>query len=831
MTLSVAARLKMAVQHHGNNRLDAAEKLYQEVLGESPDNPDALQLLGVLKHQQGDAAGGETLIRRAIAVKSDQPGYWNNLGNVLAAQGKLVESASAYDQAVRLKPDDALAFLNLGYVLRAAGRNDAAIEKYRRAVELQPNFAEAHGKLGVALTQENKLTDAARHFRKALELKPDYVEARASLGNLLRAEGQLEEAALHFQHVLKAQPEFAEIHHALGMVRRQEGKLNEAAEHLRRAVTIRGDYAEAHHALGELRLQQGRTDEARKSFKRALEADPQYPEALSHLGVLMRRRGQAKDAAANFERALKIRPDFVEAQLNLGMALLDLGKCNAAEPYLERAMELRPDHPDAVHNLALLRHMQNRHDVAEMLYRRALELRPAFPESLTGLGTVLKDRGQLDEAMRLLRRALELRPDYTEAHTGLIFTLDFVPSAGVAEQQAERRRWFERFGRTYAAAVASHDHDRDPERRLRVGYVSANFCRHSAVYSFGPVLRNHDRTQFEVTCYSAVSMEDDVTAELRAHADRWRPILSLTDEQIAAQIRDDQIDILIDLSGHSYGNRLLVFARKPAPVQVTAWGHATGTGLPTIDYLFADSTIVPADVRSHFAETIYDLPCAISYEAPPYAPAVAPLPASQDGLLTFASLNRLSKMSDGTLALWARLLAALPHSRLLLKDRQLNSLSERERILGGFAGLGIGPERLMLQGGSPHAEHLAAFSQVDIALDPFPQNGGISTFEALWMGVPVIALAGHTVPSRIGASILTAAGLVDWVASDEDEYVAIALRNSADRQALAALRGGLRTKLAGSAAGNAKLYTEIVEQAYRTMWRRWCAGGPQPSCA
>lgn len=815
-------RLTQALHHHGQGRLDAAEKLYREVLQRAPDNPDALNLLGVMKHQRGDAAAAEELIQRAIAGKADVASYWNNLGNVQAAQGRLEDAAKAYERAVALQPDDALALVNLGFVLKNLGRVDSAVEKYRRAVELQPTFAEAYGKLGVALTQQEKLDEAAAQFRKALELKPDYVEARASLGNVLRTQGFLDDAAGHYEEVLKARPDFAEIHLALGLVRRQQGKPNEAAECFRRAIKIKRDYAEAHHNLGDIRMEQGRLDEARKCYKRALEADPEYPEALSHLGVIQRRRGAAIDAVALFERALKVKPDFAEALANLGIAFLDMGKREAAEPYLIRALELRPDFPEAIHNLGLLRYLQQRLDDAEMLFRRSLELRPDFAEAHNNLGIVLKDKGRLDEALKEARRALEIKPDFAEAHTALIFSLDFVIEAGFAEHQAERKRWFERFGKRYAAVSKRHPNEPDPERKLRIGYVSADFRRHSAVFSFGPVLRNHDRSHFEVTCYSSVPVEDDVTADLKAHVDHWRPVLGTPDEDLAGLIRRDKIDILIDLSGHSHGNRLMVFARKPAPVQVTAWGHCTGTGVPMIDYLFADPVTIPADVRAHFAETVYDLPCAIGYEAPSYAPEVMPPPASRGRPLTFGSFNRLSKVTAMTVALWARLLTAVPGTRLLLKDRQLHGEAERNRMIAAFAAHGIAAERLELQGGSSHPAHMAAMSEVDIGLDPFPQNGGISTLEPLWMGVPVIARLGNSVPSRIASGVLTAAGLADWVAVDDEAYIEIARRKAADIGGLVALRAEQRRRLSETAVGNPRLYTGAVEDAYRTMWRRWC---------
>ena len=332
------------------------------------------------------------------------------------------------------------------------------------------------------------------------------------------------------------------------------------------------------------------------------------------------------------------------------------------------------------------------------------------------------------------------------------------------------------------------------------------------------MLRRHDKTRFQVVCYSGVKVEDELTQEFRQHADKWRSVSDLTDEALAEQIRADGIDILVDLSGHTGGNRLLVFARKPAPIQVSAWGSATGTGLPAIDYLFSDPVAIPAAVRPLFAETVVDLPCLGPFEAPAYIPSVAELPALARGVVTFGCLNRLGKVSQTALELWARILRAAPGSRLLLKDAALDNPAVQARVKDTLAGQGIGPERIELRGGSPRRDHLAAHNDVDIALDPFPHNGGMSTWESIWMGVPVVAKLGNGVASRISGAILHAVGLAGWVAGGDDEYVALAVKQASDLQALAQLRSGLRERVEATPAGNLDEYTRAAEAAYRKMW-------------
>ncbi|MEO5373394.1 MAG: acetylglucosamine transferase, partial [Alphaproteobacteria bacterium] len=302
----------------------------------------------------------------------------------------------------------------------------------------------------------------------------------------------------------------------------------------------------------------------------------------------------------------------------------------------------------------------------------------------------------------------------------------------------------------------------------------------------------------------------------------WRHTVGVSDEDMAEQIRRDGIDILVDLSGHTIGNRLAVFAHKPAPIQVTAWGHAHGTGLPTVDAFFADPVQIPQSERPFYAETVVDLPCFLVYEAPDYAPAVAPLPALATGTVTFGCFNRLDKISPEARALWARVLAAVPGTRLLVKDTQLDSPETRQRFAESLISLGLSGDRLDFLGGSPHHEHLAMFARVDIGLDPFPQTGGISTLEALWLGVPVVTIRGQTPASRNGAAINAALGLNEFIAETPEEYVAIAARTAADLPRLASLRSDLRPRLSASAVGNPALYTRSVETAYRDLWRGWC---------
>jgi predicted O-linked N-acetylglucosamine transferase (SPINDLY family) len=517
--------------------------------------------------------------------------------------------------------------------------------------------------------------------------------------------------------------------------------------------------------------------------------DSAAADARNRGGMARHAEGRLDEAIAAYRAAIQANPEFAEAYSNLGVALKAKGE-------LEQA---------------------------EASYARAIALYPEFAAAHVNLGVVLHAQGQAAKAIASFERALALDPGHPAAHSNLIFARNFDPALDTAAQQAEHSRWYARHGAHLAVAIAPHGNAPEPERRLRVGYVSADFRDHSAALIFAPVLRRHDKAQFDVVCYSNSHREDATTDALRLAATLWRETASISDQDLAALIRADRIDILIDLSGHTAGNRLLVFARKPAPVQVSAWGHAAGTGLATIDALFSDAIMAPAEERHLFAERIVDLPCAIGYEAPEDAPAVSALPATANGHLTFGSLNHPSKISPAVLRCWAEILHAVPHSRLLLEDRAFDEAGQQDRMRAALAAHGVAGDRLILRGSSSRADHMAICGQIDVALDPFPYGGGITTCETLWMGVPAVTLHGRTATARIGASIMIALGLADWAARSEEEYVALALAKARDLAVLAELRQGLRARMGASAFADPERYARAVEAAYRMLWREWCA--------
>lgn len=548
-------------------------------------------------------------------------------------------------------------------------------------------------------------------------------------------------------------------------------------------------HADSLYELGCIADQDGRIDEAVAWFKRAIATNPGSARFHNTYGNLLYARGELNEAAGLYREAIRIAPDFAEAHANIGMVLCDKGETEAGLTFLGKAVELDPQLCEAHYNI--------------------------------GLASV--SHGNLDYGIASIRRALELKPDFAEAHSNLIMAMGFDPQLGGEAQYEERRRWQKQQVEPLRLPVPRHDNPPQAERKLRIGYVSADFCNHSAALAFGPMLLHYDRAGFEVTCYANTPREDQFTARFRESVDHWRSILKVPDAEVERRIREDGIDILVDLSGHSTDNRLLLFARKPAPVQVTAWGLVTGTGLDAIDYLFADAVTIPESMRRYFSEEVVELPCLMTYLPLAEPPAVTPLPARERGFVTFGYFNNYVKLSDEALGVWARLLKRVPNSIMLFKAKEFEHAQPRERVQRIFAGAGVESGRISFMGLSSWHEHLKAHGKVDITLDPFPYVGGISTLESLWMGVPVVTLQGATPSNRAAASILTVSGLGEWIAESAEQYLEIATERARNVADLEALRAGLRQRLLASPAGNPQIYAREVEKIYRNIWKKWCA--------
>ena len=666
----------------------------------------------------------------------------------------------------------------------------------------------------------------------------------------LMQQNRLREARALFTEVCNQAATDWESWHLLCAVNGMLGDIAAAEACARKVVALQPRHHGAWTNLGNCLMARGDEAGALDAFQRALRLNPRDPQVLVNLGTLLGRQGKPEAALQHFERALKIDPRNPHAQNNLGHLYQQMGRLEEAEACYRRAVAIQPDFPEACCNLAGVLGKQGAGEEALRLYEHAARLRPASAEPWLGMADVLREQGRLEEALdhcrkaldlgpddarihgalgtlyyaqgrmeeatRAYREALRLDPDNVEAQSNLLMTLVYGGSLAPREVFEEHRRWGERH-----AALAGEAPPRARKKGpLRVGYISPDFRSHPVADFIEPVLRHHDAARFEIHCYADFGLHpaDSTTGRLRALVPRWRDITGLPDERVAAMIREDGIDILVDLAGHTAGNRLLVLARRPAPVQVSYLGYPHSTGLAAVDYHLTDDVADPEGADALYTERLWRLESGFfCYWPPEQAPPVGPLPADGQAALTFGSLNTLSKLNDAVVGLWARVLAAVPHSRLLIYRDALGE-SARVRLRGRFAEQGIGPDRLIFLSEAPAGGHLAVYGLIDIALDTFPWNGHTTSCEALWMGVPVVTLYGEAHAGRMCASLLTRLGLGDLVAGSEQAYVDIAAALAADRDRLRGLRGTLRQRMLDSPVCDGEAFTRGLERAYLSMW-------------
>lgn len=635
------------------------------------------------------------------------------------------------------------------------------------------------------------------------------------------------EAERLYRAVLAKEPDHSAALAMLGLVMYQRGQLPQAAELMHRAAALAPDKPATLHNLCEVLRKLGRHAEAIETGRRAAALMPDSPDVRFNLANALRDAGQREEACARYQEALRLKPDHASAHFNLGQMRLEQGQFREAMESFRRAVAANPHHANALINLAGVAQRLGELAEAERAYLGAIDHEPAVSALHVNLAGVLMKQGRVPEALQSYRHALELRPADAIAHSGLLLGMNYLAECSPEAIFAESRRWNQVHAAPLARTTVTHCNGRDLSRRLRIGYVSADFADHPVSRWIGPVLAAHDRSAFELFCYSSTPVPDARTEELRRHADQWHEVLRLSDEQLAVMVRQHQIDILVDLSGHTAGNRLLAFARRPAPVQMSWLGYPATTGLDAIDYVLTDALLdPPGQTEQLHSERLLRLPDVHACFVPPAdAPEVAALPMERAGYVTFGCFNNFAKVRYDIIETWAGLLRDLPGSRLLLKSSSAIDRALKDRLPEALTAYGVSRDRIEVHGRSDsYADHLRMYGRVDIALDTYPYCGATTTCEALHMGVPVVTLAGEARVSRMGLSLLTNLGLPQLVARSFEEYQRIAKQLAGDPRQLADLRAGLRQRLLASPLAQAQRFARQLETTYCEVWRAHCGG-------
>lgn len=857
-----AAYKKQGDTHLLKGNLEDAKTCYQHAIAFNPNYAKAHSNLGYVLKEQGNYGDAERCLKTALSIDPKIADAHYMLGTIFQIQDRLEDTTHHFRLALELDPDHEFAYRDLCYVLFQQGRIEDAKEViikgiahnpsipdyhyylgnlythtrefdkaaacYRTALSIQPAYVGVHFNLGIVLQEQGNPSEAIASYQKAIALSPDFADAHYNLGVVLfKVQRLLPEAEACFRRVLEINPNYTEAHFNLGNILRELDWPDKAEASYRRAIQINPDHADALLNLGNVLKDMGRLDEAEASYRRVLELMPDFSEVHSNLGNVLKDMGRLYDAEASYRRALQIKPDFSEVHSNLGNTLRDMGRLAEAETSFRRALQFKPDNADAHCNLGATLQDLRRLTEAEACYQRAIQINPNHADAHSNLGSVLREMNRLTEAEASYRQAIQIEPDHPIAHSSLLFLYSFHALLDPQQYLAQARNWEQAcLPEQYRQAARHRGFQRPPftGRRLRVGYVSGDFRQHAVSFFIEQLFTHHDRSRVELFAYSNHNFRDAVTDRLQALTEHWVQITGVGDTVVRDRIEADGIDILIDLSGHTAGNRLGVFARRAAPVQTYYLGYFASTGLTEMDYWIGDDILTPPETDSHFSEQVWRLPrVSWSYDGKD-APPPDWRPAENDTVWV-GSFNQLGKLTPATLALWAKVLHALPEGRLLLKTKELADTANRQRILDAMTSHGVPTDRIELQDGSSTPswrEHMAYYNRLDIVLDPVGAMGGVtSTCDALWMGAPVITLEGDRVTSRATASILNAIGHPEWIAHSEAEYLDKVVALARDEEQRKALRSSQRDRMARSPLCDAKDLAMNLENAYIEMFVRW----------
>ncbi len=776
---------------------------------------------------------------------------WKVLGAIYQNQGAMQHALDALKNAALFLPNDYEAQYNLGNCFYDQQQLDSAVVCYQKAIQLNPSFAQAHYNLGNVLKKQDLLKEAEQSYKNALGFDVDNIWVLDNLAHVLYDQGHFSEAKDCYEKVLKIQPDFVAAHIGLGAVAKALGQLQDAEDSFKRAIEFGAEF-EAYSNLADLLHASDRLAEAEACLRAAISAHPDSLDAIVKMAVYLKTVGRLSESIPYFIQALSIDKSRKDVHLDLGLVKAELGSSTEAELHYQEAIKLDSEYWQAYNNLGLILHKENRNQEAEVAFDKAIMLHPDDPLIYSNLSIALSALGKIKKAEEVLKKAIEINPTYVNAHINLCTNyiaqgrleeaeyecfeaLKYDPASNKArsnllfamnysghhsaEYRLQQALEFDKVVTSKVEQAYTSWHSHPDGRRLRIGLMSGDLRQHPVAYFLENWVRNVDFSQFELTAYLTDIREDAFTGRLKPNFAYWKSLVGLTDQAAAELIHDDGIDILLDLSGHTSGNRLQILAWKPAPIQVSWLGYFATTGMKCVDYFIADEVGVPAAHYAHFVEKIKYLPdTRLCFTAPHVAVDVSALPALTNGYITFSSFQTLAKAGDDVLALWAEVMLALPDAKLRWQCKSFGDADVTADMVARFAKLGISADRLTLLCSVSREAYFVAHHEVDVILDTFPYPGGTTTCEALWMGVPTLTLAGDSLIARQGASMLSAAGLADWVAETKVDYLNAALALCSDLSQLANLRAKLRAQVLASPLFDAERFAKNMEIALWEMW-------------
>ncbi|MDO9366608.1 MAG: tetratricopeptide repeat protein [Methylotenera sp.] len=799
-------------------RFNEADQLATALTKNHPTDGLGWKVLGVIRLQQGLMGEAFEALKIAATFLPNDSEVHYNMGNCYYDQHLFVEAANSYQQALKLDSSFAEAYYNLGSVQKELGLNIESEVSYKTALKLKPKNAEINFNLAQMLYEQARYSEAIDYYQQAIKLKADFVAVHVNLGACYKALGHFHEAITCYKNALKLNPEHTDACNNLGVVLKELGDIEDAENCYRTAIAINSEYVPAYNNLGILLKDMGRTSEAELCYMKALNVDPLRAITHSNLAVLLRELGRYADSEMCCRNALKITPNYVDAYNNLGLALDSQGRFDEAVTAFEQALKFDLNNISVLSNFSVTLNTLGQLTRAEVYLKKALTIAPQFINAHINLCVNYLAQGRVQEAEEICIKTLQIQPDNVDAQSNLLFSMNYSSRYSPVACLDKARAYGATVVDKVEAPFTAWQHNLNPTR-LRIGLVSGDLRQHVVAYFLENFLQHVDSSIIELIAYSTTHQEDVVTARLKPHFSGWKSLVGLSDQAAAELIHEDSLHILLDLSGHGSGNRLPIFAWKPAPIQVSWLGYFATTGLAAMDYFIADAVGVPESNQYQFVEKIKYLPdTRLCFTVPDADVAVSELPALTNQFITFGSFQNMAKVSDDVLDLWAEILLAVPNSKLRWQYKSFGDATVVEDLTQRLAKREIESNRFDLLGAVTREAYLAAHQEVDVILDTFPFNGGTTTCEALWMGVPTLTLAGNSLIARQGASLLTAVGLADWVAESKLEFLSKAKSFCSDFGQLAMLRTKLRTQAMASPLFDGQRFAKKMEQVLWDMW-------------